>query len=80
MKAAHIERILNNLDKLVATNGLLAESNYKALDMATRSQKDKDQLLTACREIYEGLEDKENRSLAEESWYKGLKEVLQQTK
>lgn len=80
MKTAHIEKLLNNLDRLTTTNSTLAASNYKVLDMATKSQHEKERLLTACRQIFEGLEDKENRSLAEESWYKGLKEILLQEK
>lgn len=76
MKTSYIKSILNNLDRLVITNGQLAESHSKALSMISRSESEKDQLLATCKEIYQTLADKKKRSLAEESWYIGLHKVL----
>lgn len=74
----YIKSLLNNLDRLVLTNGLLAEAYQKAQTNLDRNQKEKEQLMIACREIYEGLSAKKKRSVAEESWYTGLEKVLRQ--
>lgn len=76
MNKSDQESIIDNLNKLVISNSLLVEANHKALSIVERRQKEKDELTATCREIYQGLSLKEKRSLAEESFYLGLKNVL----
>lgn len=68
--------IIDNLNKLIASNSLLAEANHKALSIVERSLKEKDELVSTCREIYEALGYKQQRSLAEESFFQGLNKIL----
>lgn len=77
MKPNDQKNLVNSINKLVISNGLLAEAHHKALSIMERSMKEKDDLITICREIYEGLDIKTKRSLSDESFYLGLKKILQ---
>ncbi|MEO9965915.1 MAG: hypothetical protein ABJF11_09010 [Reichenbachiella sp.] len=79
MNAGDQKSLFENLNQLVVSNGNLTETNRKAFDMVEQGIRDKKNLMIACHEIYEGLGLKEKRSLAEESWYQGLKQILRQS-
>lgn len=69
--------LFDSLNRLTVSNELLAKANYKAINIADRNMTERDELVATCREIYESLDIKEKRSLAEESFFKGLRSVLQ---
>lgn len=77
MNPSDQKNLFDSLNKLTSSNELLAKANYKALNIADRHMHERDELVATCREIYESLDIKEKRSVAEESFFKGLRHVLQ---
>lgn len=70
------ESIIKNLDRLVLSNKLLSETNHQVISVIEKDRKEKDELVSVCREVYQDLLKKEPRSLVEESWFVGLKNIL----
>jgi hypothetical protein len=76
MDKDQIGKIITNNNLLAKTNNKLAEANYKALELVTNALDEKEELLSVCREIYEGLEDKNQKNLVEQIWHSGLHNIL----
>ena len=76
MKQDVVQQIIKSNDVLLETNSRLANNNSQAINLAQLGIKQREKLLSICLEIYQGLSDIEKRSVAEESWYKGLHKAL----
>lgn len=68
----NINKLIDNNSTLVNTNAELVHVNKEAVRMAKLNQ----ELLTVSFEIYQTLEENPKRSILEEAWWRGLRELL----
>lgn len=71
------------LDHLIASNRTLVESNSRLVNVNSEffglldmKEGEKERLLSICKQIYQNLSVKEKRSIKEECWYMGIKQIL----
>ena len=92
MEKQAIKQLLKNTTTLIATNNkavetskiavettkTVVEANREVISLIKISQAQRENLLSVCVQIYQGLTDKKERNVTEESWYKGLHKAIQE--
>ncbi len=83
MKPEYFEQMLTNNTVLVETNRKLVngnvkliENNSKVIDFASERITRNEDLLNIAFQIYQGLSDKESKSIIEIGWHRGLKKIF----
>jgi hypothetical protein len=71
-----LTQLLKSNDVLVETNSRLVNINETTVNIIKSTIEEKEQLLSVCREIYEGLDDKSQKNLVEQIWHSGLHNIL----
>ena len=72
----NFDALLRDNSLLIAANKELAEMCKEAIFMLKTTYEHREEILVTSLQIFEGLHDKSNRDVIEQSWYHALRKAI----